>query len=42
MFNLKVQRVAVSAKHMHQFELEENTFLERMVTYDEKWVHYFT
>jgi hypothetical protein len=42
MFNRKVQHVAVSAKHLHQFELEVNTFLERMVTYDEKWIHYFT
>jgi hypothetical protein len=38
----KVQCVAVSAKHLHQFELEGNIFLEQIVMCDETWVHYFT
>jgi hypothetical protein len=30
MFDLKAQRVAMSAEHLHQFELEGNTFLQQM------------
>jgi hypothetical protein len=37
-----VQCVAVSAKHLHQFELQGNTFLEHGVTCDETWVPCFT
>jgi hypothetical protein len=29
-------------EYLHWFELEGKTFLERMVIYDELWVHHFT
>jgi hypothetical protein len=41
MFNKKAKRVAVSAKHLHQFELQGNTFVEHRVTCDKTWVQYF-
>jgi hypothetical protein len=41
MFNQKMYHVPVSSEH-HQFELEGNTFLERIVTWNETWVQYFT
>jgi hypothetical protein len=41
-FDLKVQHVAESAKHLHQFELKGITFLEWTATCDDMWVHYFT
>jgi hypothetical protein len=31
-FDQKAQRVAVPDEHLHRFELEGNTFLERIVT----------
>jgi hypothetical protein len=42
MSNQKVQCVAVSAKHLHLFELEENIFLEQTVTCHKTWMHHFT
>jgi hypothetical protein len=40
-FDLKAQRVSVSAEHLHQFELKKHTFLEVTVTCNETWMHYF-
>jgi hypothetical protein len=39
--NEKSERVAGSAKHMHQFELQNNTFPEHEVTCGKTWVQNF-
>jgi hypothetical protein len=33
---------AVFAEYLHGFELEGITFLEKIVIFDETWLHYFT
>jgi hypothetical protein len=42
MFHQQAQHVAMSAKNLHQCEMEGNTYLQRIVICDEMLAHYFT